>query len=91
MNEPKLLDLAKQTIENCCDCSIVDPETNETLAIGMQLNNRISIMHYEDAGKVYVLEEKDGEASELFEVTEEFLSAFQALFECINELKEMEG
>lgn len=86
-----LIDLAKQTIENCSDCSIIDPETKETLAIGMQLNNRISIMHYEDAGKVYVLEEKDGEASELFEVTEEFLSAFQSLFECIDELKEMEG
>lgn len=82
-----LIDLAKQTIENCSDCSIIDPETNETLAIGMQLNNRISIMHYEDAGKVYVLEEKDGEASELFEITEEFLSAFQSLFECINELE----
>lgn len=90
MSKPTLLDLAKQTIENCSDCSIIDPETNETLAIGMQLNNRISIMHYEDAGKVYVLEEKDGEASELFEITEEFLSAFQSLFECINELKEME-
>lgn len=87
MNKPTLLDLAKQTIENCSDCSIVDPETKETLAIGMQLNNKISIMHYGDAGKVYVLEEKDGEASELFEVTEEFLSAFQALFECINELE----
>lgn len=88
MSKPTLLDLAKQTIECCGDCSVVDPETNETLAIGMQLNNRISIMHYEDAGKVYVLEEKDGEASELFEVTEEFLSAFQSLFECINEQKE---
>ena len=87
----KLIDLAKQTIENCCDCSIVDPETNETLALGMQLNNRISIIHYGDTGKVYVLEEKNGEASELFEVTEEFLNAFQSLFECINELKEMEG
>lgn len=86
-----LIDLAKQTIENCSDCSIIDPETKETLAIGIQLNNRISIMHYENAGKVYVLEEKDGEASELFEVTEEFLSAFQSLFECIDELKEMEG
>lgn len=87
MNKPTLLDHAKQTIENCSDCSIVDPETNETLAIGMQLNNKISIMHYEDAGKVYILEEKDGEASELFEVTEEYLSAFQALFECIKELE----
>jgi len=83
----KLIELAKQTIENCCDCSIVDPETNETLAIGMQLNNSISIIHYGDSGKVYVFEEKDGEASELFEVTEEFLTAFQSLFECINELK----
>ncbi len=83
----KLIDLAKQTIENCSDCSIIDPETKETLAIGMQLNNKISIIHYEDADRVYVLEEKDGEASELFEVTEEFLSAFQALFECINELE----
>lgn len=87
MNKPKLLDLAKQTIENCSDCSIIDPETKETLAIGMQLNNRISIINYEDSGKVYVLDEKNGEASELFEVTEEFLSAFQALFECINELE----
>ena len=83
----KLIDLAKQTIENCSDCSIIDPETKETLAIGMQLNNKISIIHYEDADRVYVLEEKDGEASELFEVTEEFLSAFQSLFECINEVE----
>ena len=87
MNEPKLLDLAKQAIENCCDCSIVDPDTNETLALGMQLNNKISIMRYEDAGKVYVLEEKDGEASELFEVTEDILRGFQSLLECMKELE----
>ena len=87
MSKPTLRDLAKQTIENCSDCSIIDLETKETLAIGMQLNNKISIIHYEDADIVYVLEEKDGEASELFEITEEFLSAFQSLFECINEME----
>lgn len=86
--EPKLLDMAKRTIEECSDCGIFDPETNKTLAIGMQLNNEISIMHYTGSGKVYVFKEIGGIASESIEVNESLLSAMQSLFKCIDEIEE---
>lgn len=86
--KPNLLDMAKRTIEECADCGIVDPETNKTLAIGMQLNNEISILHYAGSGNVYILEEIGGVAGELIKVNESLLTALQSLFKCIDEIEE---
>ena len=65
-----------------------DPETEEKTAIGMQLNDEFSIMHYEDSGKVYMFQERDGTAHEMFEVTGSMIMAWQSLFECIDETEE---
>ena len=54
----------------------------------MQLNDEFSIMHYEDSGKVYMFQERDGTAHEMFEVTGSMIMAWQSLFECINETEE---
>ena len=88
MLKAKLLNTTKKIIEDCCDCHCVDPETEEKTAIGMQLNDEFSIMHYEDSGKVYMFQERDGTAHEMFEVTGSMIMAWQSLFECINETEE---
>ena len=49
--ESKIAKHNKKIIEDCCDCHCFDPETEEKTAIGMQLNDEFSIMHYEDSGK----------------------------------------
>ena len=88
MLKAKLLNKTKQIIEDCCYCHCFYPETEEKTAIGMQLNDEFSIMHYEDSGKVYMFQERDGTAHEMFEVTGSMIMAWQSLFECINETEE---
>lgn len=90
MSGTKLIDLAKQTIENCSDIHCFNPETNEDTGIGMALSETVKIIHQYDDGKLYLLEEKEASMVDLFEVTEEILEAFEGLMSCINELKEME-
>ena len=87
MNKLNYTDLAKRSIGECCDCHVIDPKTKESLATGMNLNSEISIMHYTDTGKLYLFQESNGEAKEIFEVTEEILSGFGSLFECMDELE----
>ena len=88
MLKAKLLNTTKKIIEDCYDFHFFDPETEEKTAIGMQLNDEFSIMHYEDSGKVYMFQERDGTAHEMFEVTGSMIMAWQSLFECINETEE---
>ena len=86
--KPKLIDLAKQTIENCSDIREYNPETNEDTGIGMSLSETVKIIHQLDDGKLYLYEETETRMNDLFEVTEEMLEAFEGLVACINELKE---
>lgn len=88
MNDSKLLNLAKQTIENCSDIRCFNPETNEDTGIGMALSETVKIIHQYDDGKLYLYEETAASMVDLFEVTEEILEAFEGLMSCIDELKE---
>lgn len=86
--KPKLIDLAKQTIENCSDIRCFNPETNEDTGIGMSLSETIKIIHQFDDGKLYLYEETETSMNDLYEVNEQMLEAFESLVTCINELKE---
>ena len=73
--------------------AILPPSAVRKRAIGIletsrNLNDEFSIMHYEDSGKVYMFQERDGTAHEMFEVTGSMIMAWQSLFECINETEE---
>lgn len=87
MNETKLIDLAKQTIKDCSDIHCFDPETNEDTGVGMELSERIKIIHQFDDGKLYLFEDKADTLNDLFEVTEDILIGFQSLLECMKELE----